>query len=451
MGNMLVNNNGPGGVAASDYSPLLSPQGRLWVPPAYMQTSGDAAVDLISAAHAGAFRFIPEVDFGLFSVSFYLTAVSIAGNCTISLHEDSEGGPGAKIGDDLATVAVGSSADVWLRAAWDPVQLYRNRTYWLKFTGEVGKNFSLSARRWNASIGSMFPDGCQAKQTSDGTNWTECVQDQKPALLNVVLNSTANHSPQLVYGRFNGPGIPLYNCVDTWEPAPIPEAGIVLNCEALPANTGFNVFLYDNEGVLTLEAAADATAAVMPDGIEVKSGATQRRLVGGMYAIERRPGFRAPIDVPDWRGVDNLHNRQPRKIAKYCPYADDTQETIAGNTQWRPWQNDTSFRINFYCVRPTNLRALASIQVICSDVAIQVDSISGLHAYAAGGNTANITHATQVKSLEMSLLPGAHYVIPMVQSVSTTITGYLLYYKDTAVSGGSTDYSCRAQVHGELS
>ena len=83
-------------MAAPDDSPLLNPQGRLWVPPAYMQTSGDAAVDFISAAHAVALRFVPEVDFGLFSVSFYLTAVSITGNCSISLHEDNVGNPGRK-------------------------------------------------------------------------------------------------------------------------------------------------------------------------------------------------------------------------------------------------------------------------------------------------------------------------------------------------------------------
>lgn len=450
MGNMLAN-SGSGGMAASDYSPLLNPQGRLWVPPAYMQTSGDAAVDLLSAAHAAAFRFVPEVDFGLFSVSFYLTAVSITGNCTISLHEDNAGNPGARIGDDLAAVAVGSSADVWLRAVWSSVQVYRNRTYWLKFTGEAGKNFSLSVRRWNTSIGSMFPDGCRAKQTSDGTGWTECAQDQKPALLNVVLNSTVNHSPQLLYGRFNGSKIPLHDGADAWEPAPIPEAGIILNCEALAANTGFNVFLYDNEGALTLEAIADAAAPVMQDGIEVKSGATQRRLVGAMYAIERRPGFQAPIDVSDWRGVDNLYNRQPRKIAKYCPYAADTQETIPGATQWRPWQNDTSFRVNFYCVRPTNLRALASIQVVCSDVAVQVDAISGLHPCSVIGVTTNLTHFHQVRSLETQILAGVHYVIPMAQAAGVPTTGYLLYHKDTAVNGGSSDYSSRAQVHGELS
>jgi hypothetical protein len=448
MGNMLANS---GGAAASDYWPLLNPQGRLWVPPAYMQTSGDTAVDLLSAAHAVAFRFVPEVDFGLFSVSFYLTAVSVTGNCTISLHEDSAGSPGAKIGADLANVAVGSSADVWLRAVWSTVQVYRNRIYWLKFTGEAGKNFSLSARRWNTSIGSMFPDGCRAKQTSDGTGWTECAQDQKPALLNVVLNSTANHCPQLIYGRFNGPKLPLYNGADAWAPATIPEAGVVLNCEALAANTGFNVFLYDNAGALTLEAVSDATAPVMQDGIEVKSAATQRRLVGGMYAIERRPGFRAPIDVPDWRGVDNLHNPRPRKIAKYCPYASDTQETIPGNTQWRPWQNDTSFRINFYCARSTNLRALASIQVVCCDVALQLDAISGLHPCTAIGVTTNVTHFNQVKSLETQLSAGFHYVIPMAQAAGVPTTAYLFYHKDTAVAGGGSDYSSRAQIHGELS
>ncbi len=450
MGNMLVNSSA-GGVTALDYSPLLNPQGRLWVPPAYMQTSGDAAVDLLSAAHAVAFRFVPEVDFGLFSVSFFLTAVSISGNCTISLHEDNAGNCGAKIGSDLAVVAVGSSADVWLRAAWSSVQLYRNRTYWLKFTGETGKNFSLSARRWNTSIGSMFPDGCQAKQTSDGTSWTECAQEQKPALLNVVLNSSANHSPQLVYGRYVGKHTSLYDGLGAWEPATIPEAGIILNCETLSVNTGFNVFLYDNEGALTLEATADATAPIMQDGIEVKSGATQRRLVGAFYAIERRPGFQAPIDVHDWRGVDNLHNRQPRKIAKYCPYAGDTQETIPGNTQWRPWQNDTSFRVNFYCVRPTKLRALASIQVVNVDVAVQLDAINGLNPCAANGATTNVSHYHEVKSLETQILVGVHFVIPMAQSLGVATTGYLLHHKDTVVSGGSTDYSSRSQVHGELS
>lgn len=310
----------------------IPPQGRLWVPPAYIQPTGDAAIQLNAANDLVLFGWTQEVDCAYTSLSIYVTAVGTQGDIQINMYEaDSTGVPtGAAM--LTTTLDCGASADVWVRKTFDAVQCYRNKRYCIVFGGTAGDDFSLSCRRWNVAVGSMFPDGTWTKQDLGAGTWSDSTQNSKPALLNVILNSTAHHCPQLVYGRYNGKYLPCYDGASAWELVEIPVAGAWLGCEALTVNTGYNLYAYDNTG-LTLDAGVNTTAPVLQDGVEVKSGATARRMIGGIYAIERQTGYQAPIDVMDWRGMWNKNNRVPKRFSKLCPYAAATSATCSGWTR----------------------------------------------------------------------------------------------------------------------
>ncbi|MBI5248432.1 MAG: hypothetical protein HY912_02960 [Desulfomonile tiedjei] len=240
--------------------------------------------------------------------------------------------PGTLI-QSLGTKAVGSSGSIWIRHTFPARQLYRGRRVWLVFSGQSGADFSLCSRRWGSSAGSMFPDGCESRETTNGTAWTESLQDSKPALVNVVLNSTENHVPQLVYGRFSGrhvhvPGQGL---------SAVPESGIALNCETLAPEVLYNVYLSSNSGTLTLE--ASTTSRIVNEGIEVKNGSTSSRFLGVICPTNRISSYRGPIDTEDFRGVCNLHNRLRKPLGRRNPYSANTSENLDGKKFWMDWNN----------------------------------------------------------------------------------------------------------------
>ncbi|AFM25978.1 DUF5000 domain-containing lipoprotein [Desulfomonile tiedjei] len=227
----------------------------------------------------------------------------------------------------LGSINTGVAADVWIRHTFQPVQLWRGKRVWLVFSGEVGATARLSVRRWNTNPASMFPDGCESKE-NDGNTWTQSLQENKPALMNVVLNSTQNHVPQLMYGRQSGKGVylPQTGFFD------IPESGITLNCEALTAGTLFSVYLSLQEGSLRLD--ASETKRAVSQGVEVKSDDPSCLFLGIMYAFNHRSTFQGPIDVMDWRGV--AYRGMKKIFGKWCPFAAETYEPAFTGKMWIP-------------------------------------------------------------------------------------------------------------------
>ncbi|MEJ2719488.1 MAG: choice-of-anchor R domain-containing protein, partial [Deltaproteobacteria bacterium] len=305
------------------------PNGRLEVPGAYLQTGSDTAVQLNAAADWAAQKICPRTDWQLNALAWYVTAVAAEGNAAIKLFSDdgaADSNPDSAIATLSDSFGSGDAADVW---RWDdgftPCQLQRGKTYWLVFQGTDGADFSLSCRRWNTNVGSMFPDETPAAKisTDGGSSWSALTQGSKPAILNIVLNASANIVPPLIYGRYNG----QYVYLPGMGVREIPDAGVSLACDALTADTLYYVYLYDNSGTLTLE--ASATVPTLSEGILVKTGATTRRYLGMIYPRELYndgTGYQGPVDCMDSRLVLNHYNRAPKTLGKLCPYSANTND-----------------------------------------------------------------------------------------------------------------------------
>ncbi len=330
MGSMVVVAGRGGQNVPTGIERTAAPSGRLVVPPAYMQASGDVAVQSSAATGGMAlFGWTQETDFDLSSFSVYLNTITTPGIISWSLSEvDANGDPIIGDSDPYGEIASGPSAGVWLRTTFAAVQLQRGKRYCLVFGVTGSCDISYSGRRQNAAIGSGHPPGCWSKTSTDGgMTWSNLQQDSRPALLNLVLNSTAHHCPQLYYGQYSGesvylPGLGLRT---------IPSAGIAFDCENLAPDALYNVYLWDNAGTLTLEAAT--AGRTTSEGIEIKSGSPGGLYLGLIYPIERQPGFQAPIRVPDWMGVYNAHSQRATLVGKPNPYSAAT-EGSGSDTNW---------------------------------------------------------------------------------------------------------------------
>ncbi len=339
MGNMIVSAGKSNQGAPLTVASLGEPCGRLVVPAAYMQTSGDLAIECtVENLNQLLFGWTQEVDFALSSFSVYLTAIAAPGFFNFWISKADQNGDCIYGEHDLwGTVETGTTPHVWVRTTFDPIQLQRVQRYCIGLcaNGQEGNpvvSVSFSARRQNPAIGSGHPQGCWSKISTDpdGQIWSNLQQDSRPALLNVVLNSTPNHSPQLVYGRSIGKDVALYNG-SVWESREIPEAGITLNCESLLAETLYKIYLCDISGTLALE--ASITPQMITEGIEVSSEAPTHRYLGLVCPIERQTGFQAPIKVSDWMGLYNAYNQRPTFVGKPPPYT-VTTEGSGSNADW---------------------------------------------------------------------------------------------------------------------
>jgi hypothetical protein len=346
--------------------------------------------------------------------------------------------PGASL-KVLGALSSGSSADVWTRlstADSNRYRLERGKTYWIVEKGEVGKDYSLSVRRWHTGQGSMFPDGCTSKYTTDGgITWSQCLQNNKPALWNMILNSQADHCPQLGYGRWNGqyiyiPGSGLIS---------IPESGLFLDCSALSADTLYYVYAYVSLGALALE--ASTTVPVPSEGVEVKSGEATKLYLGMIYPRTIQAGKQGPTDVRDWRTCMNRFNKTRKPLGKLSPYSSYTTQVL--KLYWMPaGTSSTDYAITF----------LADDDLVRLSPSFFTETGSGGRAMsiAIDGNILeeSVGPATQagyslnVTNVEVKLSRGKHFAAPM-EKANAGGHPHRYYYE-------AADGSHRANLHGEI-
>lgn len=253
---------------------------------------------------------------------------------------------------DFGNFATGSSVG-WVRNTYTGYTLETGR-YILVIGGATGVDATLVHRRATTIIGSDIPCCVMCKSTTDGgvsstplmTIWNQ----GRPTMLGIILNSSVHHVPELHFGQFSGstvtlPGVGVRS---------IPDDGIRLNMESLTAGTGYYVYAYDNAGELAIE--ASATTPVQINGVYVKTGETDRLLIGYVAAINYISTYQGPVDVMGYRGIFNVFNKQKKVFGKQIPYVNSTTEILPSvqpipSHDWRSFgSNGDDFKIKIACL-----------------------------------------------------------------------------------------------------
>lgn len=226
--------------------------------------------------------------------------------------------PGTQLAS-LGSINSGASATTWVRGTFSPVQLSAGKKYWIVGTGSAGANYSASYNRVTTTSGSELQDNVDYLVATDGSTWKAPWVDARKFRcgINLVANSNPYHVPKLGYGRTNGKNLPVYED-SAWALKTIPEAGITLDLDGLTADAAYPVYFYDNSGTMALD--ASSTLPVSLDGIQVKTGATNRRLVGWIMPYTYLTGHVGPKDVRSARRVWNKYNRVKKALGRTNPY-----------------------------------------------------------------------------------------------------------------------------------
>lgn len=337
--------------------PIVSPSvqdGKLAMLPARTTVTGDTS-QALTQANTTRLResWVAPIDRAFRYISVRLPAIAASGNLSW-LFED------ATVSASPVTIASGTISSVDTTAKWVRIDLgasrqtYYGRTYRLTlWVAEATTSISLGYGRQLPAQDSGLVVNCWAEiSTNGGSNYSALQQNSRNAQIEIVVDSTANHSPQLLFGRCGlGKHIALYTG-SFWELKEIPIEGLALNCESLTAidltsletilaSPYYKVFVYDNSGSLAIEAAnVDRTTQ---DGVYCKSGALTYREVGLVSGVTRIGSYVAPIRCRSINTFCNLNNTQYVEIFRQ-PYAANTSKALSSGT-WERYNNNDDFRI----------------------------------------------------------------------------------------------------------
>lgn len=160
-----------------------------------------------------------------------------------------------------------------------------------------------------------------------------------------VSTSDQSAKTTLYYTPYMGNQIALYDGASDWELIEFTELSITL--VGLTASKPYDVFVYNNGGVATLELLVwtdgtnRATALAYQDGVLVKSGATTRRYVGTIY-INSTGG--QSDDAVKARFVWNAYN----KTFRHMTFGEATASwTYATSTTWRQMRGTAANKVEF--------------------------------------------------------------------------------------------------------
>ncbi len=205
---------------------------------------------------------------------------------------------------------------------------------------------------------------------------------------------------------YNGNRICLYDGT-RWKLYTFAEVSLAL---VITSGLNYDVFLYDNAGVLTLELSAawasDSTrtdALALQDGIEVKSADKTRRYLGSI----RASGTNATTDAKLNRLVFNHYNKVGRKLF----FSDSTSHTYNTNAL-RQWNASASAQVG----------VLIGLQDSWFEMtAFVLRQNSAGVAAAAIGIGLNVTNANSADQPDNSSVPAAN----VTTSATARFAGYL--------------------------
>lgn len=159
------------------------------------------------------------------------------------------------------------------------------------------------------------------------------------------------------YTPYIGSTIALYDGT-RWRLYTFTERSLALG--TLTADKNYDVFLYDNAGTLTLELSAAwttdtarADALAQQDGIDVKSGATTRRLVGTIRTV-------TTTTTEDSLAKRFVANRN-QQIARAMRVMETTDSWTYATSTWRSLNNSTANRVQWVSCVSTDALAIMTV------------------------------------------------------------------------------------------
>lgn len=231
----------------------------------------------------------------------------------------------------------------------------------------------------------------------------------------------------LYYSPFRFGSIALYTGT-LWKIVPFTEVSLSLS--GLIASRNYDVFLYDNSGTPTLELTAwstdtaRATALILQDGVEVRSGAPTRRYLGTI----RTTGTNTTEDSRSRRFVWNHSNRINRPLYQL----ETTNSWTYAVDSWRSVNGSAANRVEVVFGNSQTLVSLKALLIARSSsglsnffsTGIGVDSTTVNSAQLRGSGTSNDT-VVQVWG-HYSGYPGLgyHSLNWLERSNATSITVY---------------------------
>jgi hypothetical protein len=397
--------------------------GRLAVTPAYMNTASDSAFQANTTDDQILFGWTQEVAHEIAALSIYVTAVGTQGNITLKLYTaDSDGEPDTLV-FDIGTVDSGASADAWIRKTFTAQQLYPGKRYCIVASVAADKDVSFSYNRQDTGQQSGLVPGCWSKSTvNGGTDWTDLTKDSQPALLNIVLASTENHVPQLVYGWTGKAGnkVALYSeDTSAWVLYTIPDAGLVYGAEM--DDTVMGVWIYDGGGGPELYLGNQEKG--FQDGIEVYAETSTDRFLGLVSGLIRVSTHYGPIRCETYNTLWNAEN-QTEQVMYRQPYAGDAYAT-GSNTVWQKAANNDDFTITCLVGPNTIYTAIGRVIIASgcpnSDFAIMID-VAGTPIVGRnnGGQGISSWSGDNELNLLFTLSEGVHSIFLMSKETSAT-------------------------------
>lgn len=233
----------------------------------------------------------------------------------------------------------------------------------------------------------------------------------------VPVSSTDQLAKTTVYYvQFRGNKIAIYNG-SSWDLINIGTPSV-----AVPAttNTPFDVFGYNNAGVLTLETVnwtndtTRATALVYQDGVRVKSGATTRRYLGTC----RTTGVSGQCeDSVANRYVYNIDNQVPRGLFTCPGYNNNngvtTYLTISA-VAWTEANGGTGSRVRWVLGDPQVIDL--SIVILCTvgasssvNYGVGLDSVTQSDVSGSTNNTSAFSGGIRSNNKGLPISAGGHY------------------------------------------
>jgi len=241
-----------------------------------------------------------------------------------------------------------------------------------------------------------------------------------------VTTSDVTAATTLYYTPYRGDNIALYNG-EEWLFYEFSELSLSLS--GYTADTNYDIWMYDNSGVLTLDSTAwssdtaRATALATQNGVYAKTGDILRRYLGTIRTTSTTGQCEDSLTK---RYCWNYYNRTQKRLY-YTP--GETNWTY-GTNAWRIWNNNSAYKFEL----------VIGVAEISIHVVAAIMANTSLSYYAHVGIQENATTSAKHQLGGRILAPGQDMI--RCHYISTPTIGYHYYHPmELSESGTVTYYS----------